>query len=220
MLQTAMNITQMQNIKADTKVKEAEAEKIKGVDTEFTKSQTNVNLANIKLIGQNTENTRLRNLGQETQNELLKLEKLYQAGTLDARILNQTLINSNLIANIKKLNEEIPWIGKLAQGQLNLYEADVKLKNSQVKVNEQNVKTGKAEENLKLQQRSAQEFENSKEQRDLRTAKLDAEINKILAEYGLTAQKLKDYVEKGIVPDGFDGRLMSIINRLIENIRR
>ena len=43
MLQTAMNITQMQNIKADTKVKEAEAEKIKGVDTEYTKSQTDVN---------------------------------------------------------------------------------------------------------------------------------------------------------------------------------
>ena len=59
-----MNITQMQNIKTDTKVKEAEAEKIKGVDTEFTKSQTYVNIANIKLIGQNTENTRLRNLGQ------------------------------------------------------------------------------------------------------------------------------------------------------------
>ena len=68
MLQTAMNITQMQNIKADTKVKEAEAEKIKGVDTEYTKSQTDVNIANIQLIGQNTENTRLRNLGQETQN--------------------------------------------------------------------------------------------------------------------------------------------------------
>ena len=39
----------MQNIKADTKVKEAEAEKIKGVDTEYTKSQTDVNIANIKL---------------------------------------------------------------------------------------------------------------------------------------------------------------------------
>ena len=68
MLQTAMNITQMQNIKADTKVKEAEAEKIRGVDTEYTKSQADVNIANIKLIGENTENTRLRNLGQETQN--------------------------------------------------------------------------------------------------------------------------------------------------------
>ena len=109
-----------------------------------TKSQTDVNVANIKLIGQNTENTRLRNLGQETQNELLKLEKHYQEGTLDSRILNQTLVNDNLSANIRKLNEEIPWIGKLAQGQLNVYEADVKLKKSQVKVNEQNVKTGKA----------------------------------------------------------------------------
>ena len=44
-------------------------------------------------------------------------------------------------ANIKKLNEEIPWIGKLAQGQLDVYAADVKVKESQVKVNEQNVKT-------------------------------------------------------------------------------
>ena len=47
---------------------------------EYTKSQTDLNIANIQLIGQNTENTRLRNLGQETQNELLKLEKLYQEG--------------------------------------------------------------------------------------------------------------------------------------------
>ena len=128
MLQTAMNITQMQNIKADTRVKEAEAEKIKGVDTEFTKSQTDVNVANIKLIGQNTENTRLKNIGQETQNSLLKLDELYQEGTLDARILNQTLNNDNLSANIRKLNEEIPWIGKLAQGQLDVYAADVKVK--------------------------------------------------------------------------------------------
>ena len=137
-------------IKADTKVKEAEAEKIKGVDTEYTKSQTDVNIANIKLIGQNTENTRLRNLGQLTQNELLKLEKHYQEGTLDARILNQSLVNDHLSANIKKLNEEIPWIGKLAQGQLNVYEADVKVKESQVKVNKQNVKTGEAEETSKI----------------------------------------------------------------------
>ena len=55
--------------------------------------------------------------------------------------MNQTLVNDNLIANIRKLNEEIPWIGKLAQGQLDVYSADVKVKESQVKVNEQNVKT-------------------------------------------------------------------------------
>ena len=165
MLQTAMNITQMQNIKADTKVKEAEAEKIKGVDTEYTKSQTDVNIANIKLIGQNTENTRLRNLGQETQNKLLKLEKLYQEGTLDARILNQTLINDNLSANIRKLNEEIPWIGKLAQGQLDVYAADVKVKESHNRLNNANA--------------SDKEFYNDDYQRKLRTDKQELE-NKIL----------------------------------------
>ena len=165
MLETAMNITQMQNIKADTKVKEAEAEKIKGVDTEYTKSQTAVNVANIKLIGENTENTRLRNLGQETQNALLKLEKLYQEGTLDARILNQTLINDNLSANIRKLNEEIPWIGKLAQSQLNVYEADVKLKNSQNRLNNANA--------------ADKEFYNDDYQRKLRTDKQELENRNI-----------------------------------------
>ena len=165
MLQTAMNYTQMQNIKADTKVKEAEAEKIKGVDTEYTKSQTDVNIANIKLIGQNTENTRLRNLGQLTQNELLKLEKLYQEGTLNARILNQSLVNDHLSANIKKLNEEIPWIGKPAQGQLDVYAADVKLKKSQDRLNNANA--------------SDKEFYNDDYQRKLRTDKQELENKNI-----------------------------------------
>ena len=165
MLQTAMNYSQIQNIKADTKVKEAEAEKIRGVDTEYTKSQTDVNIANIKLIGENTENTRLRNLGQETQNELLKLEKLYQEGTLDARILNQSLVNNNLAANIRKLNEEIPWIGKLAQGQLNVYEADVKVKTSQNRLNNANA--------------ADKEFYNDDYQRKLRTDKQELENKNI-----------------------------------------
>ena len=68
----------------------------------------------------------------------MKLEKLYQEGTLDARILNQSLVNNHLSANIKKLNEEIPWIGKLAQGQLDVYAADVKLKESQNRLNNAN----------------------------------------------------------------------------------
>ena len=108
-------------------------------------------------------------------------------------------------ANINK-KEEIPWIGKLADAT--------------IKDLEQKVRTGKADERLKFQEGSAQVFENTKEQRDLRTAKLSAESDKILAEFGLTNQKLRDYVEKGIVPDGFDGRTMSIINRIIEHLRR
>ena len=217
MLQTAMNITQMQNIKADTKVKEAEAEKIKGVDTEYTKSQTDVNIANIKLIGENTENTRLRNLGQETQNELLKLEKLYQEGTLDARILNQTLVNDNLSANIRKLNEEIPWIGKLAQGQLNVYEADVKLKDSQVKVNEQNVKTGKAEERLKLFQGTAQNFENTKEQRDLRTREKTAHISTTEQQAITQSLQNKYFKEYGIVPgSGMANVISTLIAKFVD----
>ena len=52
--------------------------------------------------------------------------------------MNQTLVNDNLSANIRKLNEEIPWIGKLAQGQLNVYAADVKVKTSQDRLNKAN----------------------------------------------------------------------------------
>ena len=207
MLQTAMNITQMQNIKADTKVKEAEAEKIRGVDTEYTKSQTDVNIANIKLIGENTENTRLRNLGQETQNSLLKLEELYQEGTLDARILNQTLNNDNLITNIRKLNEEIPWIGKLAQGQLDVYAADVKLKESQKRLNNANA--------------SDKEFYNDDYQRKLRTDKQELENKNIYQQnreislkgdaLQLKNEWLKTY---GISPDsGMAGVIAGMIAR-------
>ena len=139
-------------------------------------------------------------------NELLKLQKLYEEGTLDDRILYQLLQNNQLDANIRKIEEEIPWIAKIAEAT--------------IKDLEQKVRTGKADERLKFQQGSAQVFENTKDQRDLRTAKLSAESDKILAEFGLTNQELRDYVEKGIVPDGFDGRTMSIINRIIEHLRR
>ena len=107
----------------------------------------------------------MRNLGQLTQNELLYLEKLYQEGTLDARILNQSLVNNHLSANINKLNEEIPWIGKLAQAQLDVYEADVKVKTSQYRINNANA--------------SDKEFYNDDYQRKLRTDKQELE-NKII----------------------------------------
>ena len=73
---------------------------------------------------------------------------------------------------------------------------------------------------MKNQQSNAQEFENSDEQRKLRTLKLDAETSKILADYNITYQQYLDYKNKGIVPEGMDGRLLSVINRLIENLRR
>ena len=202
----ALLASQKANIDADTKVKEAQAVKTSGVDTENVISQTNVNKANIKSIEANTRNTDLKSEGQLVTNELFKLQKLYEEGTLDDRILNQTLQNNQLDANIRKIEEEIPWIAKLA--------------NATIKDLEQKVRTGKADERLKFQEGSALVFENTKEQRDLRTAKLSAESDKILAEFGLTNQKLRDYVEKGIVPDGFDGRTMSIINRIIEHLRR
>ena len=205
-----MNMTllasQKANMDADTRLKNAEATKKEGVDTENVISQTNVNNANIKSIEANTRYTDLKSEGQLVTNELLKLQKLYEEGTLDDRILNQKLQNNQLDANIRKIEEEIPWIGKLADAT--------------IKDLEQKVRTGKADERLKFQEGSAQVFENTKEQRDLRTAKLSAESDKILAEFGLTNQKLRDYVEKGIVPDGIDGRTMSIINRIIEQLRR
>ena len=207
----------MNNLPKYWVVKRDEAEKIKGVDTEYTKSQTDVNIANIQLIGQNTENTRLRNLGQEIQNELLRLEKLYQEGTLDARILNQSLVNNHLSANIKKLNEEIPWIGKLAQGQLDVYAADVNVKKSQVKVNEQSVKTGKAEERLKLFQGTAQNFENTKEQRDLRTRQKIADLSTKEQQAITQSLQNKYFKEYGIVPgSGMANVISTLIAKFVD----
>ena len=148
----------------------------------------------------------------------MKLEKLYQEGTLDARILNQILTNNNLIANINKLNEEIPWIGKLAQGQLNVYEADVKLKNSQVKVNQQNVKTGKAEERLKLFQGTAQNFENTKEQQDLRTREKTAHISTTEQQAITQSLQNKYFKEYGIVPgSGMANVISTLIAKFVDD---
>ena len=79
--------------------------------------------------------------------------------------MNQTLLNDNLSGNIRKLNEEIPWIGKLAQAQLNVYEADVKVKNSQNRLNSANS--------------ADKEFYNDDYQRKLRTDKQELENKNI-----------------------------------------
>ena len=92
----ALLASQKANIDADTKVKEAQAVKTSGVDTENVISQTNVNKANIKSIEANTRNTDLKSEGQLVTNELLKIQKLYEEGTLDDRILNQKLQNNQL----------------------------------------------------------------------------------------------------------------------------
>ena len=137
----------------------------------------------------------------------MKLEKLYQEGTLNARILNQTLENSNLNANIRKLNEEIPWIGKLAQGQLNVYEADVKVKTSQSRLNNAIA--------------SDKEFYNDDYQRKLRTDKQELENKNIYQQnreislkgdaLQLKNEWLKTY---GISPDsGMAGVIAGMIAR-------
>lgn len=198
--------SQKDNLDADTMLKKANAVKLSGVDTDLSRSQIEVNNSNIKQIDSLTRNTDLRSEGQLITNELLKLQKLYEEGTLDARILQNTLNNENLQLNIDKLSAELPYVAEIAKATL------MNLK--------QQTNTAKSVELLNKEKTSAQEFENTEEQRGLRTAKLDAESSKILAEYGISAQQLKDYVEKGIVPQGVDGRLMSVINRLIENIRR
>lgn len=164
-IQMSLLASQIANINADTELKKADAEKTKGVDTENVKSQTDVNIANIKSIEANTRNTDLRSEGQLVTNELLKLQKLYEEGTLDDRILNQKLQNDQLGASIRKLNEEIPWIGKLAQGQLNVYEADVKVKTSQNRLNNANA--------------ADKEFYNDDYQRKLRTNKQELENKNI-----------------------------------------
>lgn len=205
-MQNALLKSQKDNLDADTEVKKANAEKITGVDTALSRSQIDVNTADIKQIESMTKYTDVKAEGQSITNTLLDLQKQYEEGTLNARILNSVLENSKLQLEIDKLDAEMPFVAKIAKATLeNLKQA---------------TNTAKSVESLNKEKTSAQEFENTEEQRGLRTAKLDAESSKILAEYGLTAQKLKDYVEKGIIPEGFDGRFMSIINRIIESIRK
>lgn len=203
-MQAALLKSQKDNLDADTEVKKANAEKISGVDTELSKSQIGVNTAEIKQIEANTKFTDLRSEGQNITNTLLDLQRQYEDGTLNSRILNIELQNTNLQRDIDKLDAELPFVAKIAKATLD------NLK--------QQTNTSKSVESLNKEKTSAQEFENTAEQRALRTAKLENEINKILSEYGLTAQKLKDYREKGIIPEGMDGRFMSVLNRVLESL--
>lgn len=205
-MQAMLLKSQKDNLDADTELKKANADKLSGVDTDLAKSQIGVNSANIKQIESLTRNTDLRSEGQIVTNELLKLQKQYEEGTLDARILQATLTNQNLQLNIDKLSAELPYVGKIAKATLeNL---------------EQQTKTGKSVEVLNKSKSDDQEFLNTNEQRNLRSIKLEAEGKKLLSEYGISHQQYIDYREKGIIPQGLDGRIMSIISRMIENFRK
>ena len=172
-MQMSLLSSQKANIDADTKLKEADAAKTAGVDTENVRSQTGVNEANIKSIEENTRNTSLRSEGQEVTNELLKLQKLYEEGTLDDRILNASLQNNQLESNIRKIGEEIPWIGKIAQAQVNNFKASTRKSNAEA---------------------SEREFLNNDHQRELRTTQQKLQ-NKSLYQSGREIELKGDALE-------------------------
>ena len=123
---------------------------------------------------------------------------------MDDRILNQKLQNDQLDASIRKLNEEIPWIGKIAEATVN----DLK----------QKVATGKAQQRLLFQQGSAQVFENTKEQRDLRTQEKKSRI--AIAEQQAMTQSLQNkyFKEYGITPgSGMANLISTIIAKFVDD---
>jgi hypothetical protein len=205
-MQAMLLKSQKENLDADTELKKANASKLSGVDTDFAKSQIGVNSANIKQIESLTRNTDLRSEGQLVTNELLKLQKQYEEGTLDARILQATLTNQNLQLNIDKLSAELPYVGNIAKATLeNL---------------EQQTKTGKSVEGLNKAKTSDQDFENSEIQRQLRTAKTISEVYKIMNENDITTEKLNMFKKFGVVPEGVDGRFMSLLIRVLQTFEK
>lgn len=124
-LQTAMNITQMQNIKADTKVKEAEAEKISGVDTENVIASTNQ-------IIELTENTKAAREGIQTDNAIKELKRIVDSNTVNdnIEIVKQTAAQLQLLT--QKLKQEVPKAGEIAQATLDNLKKDLNVKDQDI----------------------------------------------------------------------------------------
>lgn len=186
-MQLSLLASQKANIDADTEKKKADAEKTKGVDTENVRANTQEIQANIDQINSLTENTKMRTKGQELTNDLLKLQILYESNTLEDRQEAIKLVNSELRSKIAKINEEIPYISKLANATIKQMEANARLSNANA---------------------NNQEFLNEDYQRMLRTTKQELENNKTYREsqnIALTGQALalkNDWLNRyGISPD-------------------
>ena len=180
-MQMALLASQKANIDADTEMKKADAEKTKGVDTENVKAKTNEIEANIEQIKALTNNTNLRSIGQEITNDLLKLQKLFESNTLEDRQEAIKLQNGELDSKIKKINEEIPYVSKLAEATIKQMNANSRLSNANA---------------------NEREFLNKDEQRELRTNEQIGKSQESISRAGITAEDLRLYIEAGISPNG------------------
>lgn len=110
-LQNAMLSAQIENIKADTKLKETDATKHGGADTELEKSQTKLNIAN---TGNVEVDTKLKSI----QAEIAQVEYNFQNVSLNDRLdiikqdarkitgeATQALVQGNIATNTREATE-------------------------------------------------------------------------------------------------------------------
>ena len=189
MLQTAMNITQMQNIKADTKVKEAEAEKIKGVDTELAK-------VNIGKVTEETKNTKLEGVGIAFDNELKELEVIYNSNITDDKIARFEIETKYAEFLADKLKSELPTAGEIAQAQLDNLRKDIETKSQNIEESDARIKYMKDQINVSLKQLNQANVFNLRDYR-LEIQKIENEAIRN-ATYEAYYELEKEYREKNL----------------------
>lgn len=205
-MQMSLLASQKANIDADTEKKRADAEKTKGADTENVIANTQEIKANINQINALTENTKLRTLGQEITNDLLKLQKLYESNTLEDRQEAIKLLNNELKSKIAKINEEIPFVSKLAKATIKELEA---------RANSENASARKS-----IAEAENQEFLNTEDQRKLRTFLLSEEGSRLAIEVGLKDAELQAFLKAGVVPGGVSGNVLMMMLRFAESFSK
>lgn len=131
--------SQRKNIDADTKLKDVQAEKTAGVDTE----QVVANIANIK---SQTENTNVAREGMILENKLKDIQLIISSGKVDLEIekLKNDVHYSSLL--IEKISKELPYVSDIAKASLNNLIANTKLTEVGIDKAESEIKVNLANE--------------------------------------------------------------------------
>lgn len=202
-MQLGLMEAQKANIEADTKLKGVTADKTSGVDTELERTKID------NLIAQ-TENTKVDTEGKQLKNLMSDIELTVARGTSDLKVQEFEYKVEQARLLINKINIELPYVGEQLQANLDNTIAGTKAK-------EQDVKTGKAQERNLNASASNQEFLNTEDQRDLRTAELGAQVSSAQTKAGVDKMLYDNFKDFGIPPNG---NIASIITGIVAKVSR
>lgn len=200
----AMNMSllnsQKANIDADTKLKESEANKLSGVDTD----KANAEIQNILA---STENTKVKTEGEKLTNILTEIKTKYadaKEGTELEKLQKDVIYAQRLI---EKIDLELPFVADQADALLNKTLKENRLltanANEREWLNTKDQRSLRTQElQYKIEESKAEtirlRFENSQEQQALRTFIKTTEARQILAKAHVTEQEFWRYLNSGV----------------------